>query len=365
MKLKIGIITYHRAKNLGAMLQSYALQKTLEKYKGECEIIDYRNEKIEESYKLKKTRECRTLKEKIKNILFMKKSKAFEIVRKEFNEKVQKLSTKEYNKRNIIEANNNYDLFITGSDQVWNLKLNYGDENYFLDFVIDDKKKNSYAASFGTNKIDEEQKAKIYKQLNKFNKISVREEEGKKFIEEITGKNSELVLDPTLLLNKYEWENIINNEKIEKGKYIFVYIIAYTPTLLEFARKLGKEKKCKVICFHTSYQKYRGMKNLTKVSPQDFLNYVKNAEAVVTSSFHGMCFSINLQKEFYYELDENKVNNNSRLKTLAATLNLEDRRIINGKCTNNTIDYNEVTRRLDAERKRSIRFIEELGEENG
>ena len=59
-----------------------------------------------------------------------------------------------------------------------------------MDFVIDDKKKNSYAASFGTNKIDEEQKAKIYKQLNKFNKISVREEEGKKFIEEITGKNS-------------------------------------------------------------------------------------------------------------------------------------------------------------------------------
>ena len=172
-------------------------------------------------------------------------------------------------------------------------------------------------------------------------------------------------MDPTLLLNKYEWENMINNERIEKEKYIFVYVIAYTPTLLEFARKLGKERNCKVICFHTSYQKYRGMKNLTKVSPQDFLNYIKNAEAVVTSSFHGMCFSINLQKEFYYELDENKVNNNSRLKTLATTLNLEDRRIINGKCINNRINYSEVTKKLEAERKKSIQFIEELGEENG
>lgn len=363
--MKIGIITYHRAKNLGAMLQSYALQKTLEKYKGKCEIIDYRNEKMEESYRVKKIRECKSLKEKVKNVLFMKKNKAFEKVRKEFNEKVQTISTKKYNKNNIKEANNDYDLFVTGSDQVWNIKLNYDDENYFLNFVEDNKKKNSYAASFGTNKIDEEQKARICNQLKTFNKISVREEEGKNFIKELTGRNSELVLDPTLLLNKYEWENMINNERIEKEKYIFVYVIAYTPTLLEFARKLGKERNCKVICFHTSYQKYRGMKNLTKVSPQDFLNYIKNAEAVVTSSFHGMCFSINLQKEFYYELDENKVNNNSRLKTLATTLNLEDRRIINGKCMNNIINYSEVTKKLEAERKRSIQFIEELGEENG
>lgn len=363
--MKIGIITYHRAKNLGAMLQSYALQKTLEKYKGKCEIIDYRNEKMEESYKVKKIRECKSLKEKIKNILFMKKNKAFEEIRKEFNEKVQTISTKKYNKNNIKEANNDYDLFVTGSDQVWNVKLNYDDENYFLNFVEDNNKKNSYAASFGTNKINEEQKEKICNQLKTFNKISVREEEGKNVVRELTGRNSELVLDPTLLLNKYEWENMINNERIEKEKYIFVYVIAYTPTLLEFARKLGKERNCKVICFHTSYQKYRGMKNLTKVSPQDFLNYIKNAEAVVTSSFHGMCFSINLQKEFYYELDENKVNNNSRLKTLATTLNLEDRRIINGKCRNNRINYSEVTKKLEAERKKSIQFIEELGEENG
>ena len=349
--MKIGIITYHRAKNLGAMLQSYALQKTLEKYKGKCEIIDYRNEKMEESYKVKKIWECKSLKEKIKNILFMKKNKAFEEVRKEFNEKVQTISTKKYNKNNIKEANNDYDLFVTGSDQVWNVKLNYDDENYFLNFAEDNNKKNSYAASFGTNKINEEQKEKICNQLKTFNKISVREEEGKNVVRELTGRNSELVLDPTLLLNKYEWENMINNERIEKEKYIFVYVIAYTPTLLEFARKLGKERNCKVICFHTSYQKYRGMKNLTKVSPQDFLNYIKNAEAVVTSSFHGMCFSINLQKEFYYELDENKVNNNSRLKTLATTLNLEDRRIINGKCINNRINYSEVTKKLEAERK--------------
>ncbi len=362
MKLKIGIITYHRAKNLGAMLQSYALQRTVQKYKGDCEIIDYRNEQMEESYRVKKLSEIHSLKEKIKSLLFMKKNKAFEEVRTEFNKKVQKISNKEYNKTNIKESNNIYDLFITGSDQVWNSKLNYNDKNYFLDFVTDNKKKNSYAASFGASELNQEQKQNAKGALTDFNKISVREQEGKKIIDELLKKESQVVLDPTLLLNEHEWEKLIKSERIEKEKYIFVYIIAYTPTLLEFARKLGKERNCKVICFHTSYQRYKGMKNITKVSPQDFLNYIKNAEAIVTSSFHGMCFSVNFKKEFYYELEEGKINNNSRLKTLAKTLNIENRRIINGKCENNIINYEKIEKRLNEERKKSIEFILSLGE---
>lgn len=360
--MKIGIITYHRAKNLGAMLQSYALQRILQKYKGECEIIDYRNEKIEESYRVKRTWEIHSIKEKIKNILFMKKNKEFEIVRKEFNENVQKISKEMYNKENIMEANKKYDLFVTGSDQVWNSKLNYNDKNYFLDFVTDNKKKSSYAASFGVSELNKNEKRNIKNLLEQFNKISVREKEGEKIVKELTNRECQVVLDPTLLLNKEEWEKLIIPERIEKGKYIFVYIIAYTPTLLEFARKLAKEKKCKIICFHTSYQKYRGMKNLTKVSPQDFLNYIKNAEFVVTSSFHGMCFSVNLQKEFYYELDEGKINNNSRLITLAKILNLENRRIINGESLNGKLNYEEIEEKLNKERKKSIQYILSLGE---
>lgn len=360
--MRIGIITYHRAKNLGAMLQCYALQKTIQKYKGECEIIDYRNDRMEESYRVKKIKEVHSLKEKIKNILFMKKNKEFEIVRKEFNEKIQKISKETYNKDNIIEANQKYDLFITGSDQVWNPKLNYNDENYFLDFVTDNKKKNSYAASFGTSELKEEEKKKIKEQLMKFNKISVREKEGQKIVKDLLNRDCQVVLDPTLLLDKEQWDKLIVPERIVKERYIFVYIVAYTPTLLDFARKLGKEKKCKVICFHTSYQKYRGMKNLNKVSPQDFLNYIKNAEAVVTSSFHGLCFAVNLQKEFYYELDEGKINNNSRLITLANTLNLEGRRIIAGNCSREEIDYNKVEEKLKKEREKSIKYILSLGE---
>ena len=358
--MKIGIITYHRAKNLGAMLQSCALQRTLEKYYEKCEIVDYRNEQMEESYQVKNTSEVHGLKEKIKNILYMKKNKEFEIIRKEFNEKIQKISKEVYNKNNIIDANDKYDLFVTGSDQVWNTKLNYNDKNYFLSFVTDNKKRNSYAASFGTIELKED-KVEIKNELEKFNHISVREEEGKRIVKDLINHECEVTLDPTLLLKKEEWENLINRDRIIKEKYIFIYIVAYTPTLLEFAKKLAKEKKCKLICFHNSYQRYNGMKNLTKVSPQDFLNYIKYAECVVTSSFHGLCFSINLQKEFYYELDESKQNNNSRLITLAKTLNLESRRIVNGECKDkNNINYKEVTTKLEKQREKSINFIERL-----
>lgn len=361
--MKVGIITYHRAKNLGAMLQSYALQNTVEKYLGDCEIIDYRNDQLEDSYRIKSTKEIKSIKGKIKNILSKKKNKQFEKVRETFNKENQKISKEIYNEDNIEKANEKYDLFITGSDQVWNLKLNYHDKNYFLKFVKDSKKKNSYAASFGVSELQENEKEEIKEELKQFNKISVREKEGKEIVQNITNQNCEVVLDPTLLLKKEDWEKIISQKRLVKEKYIFVYIIAYTPSLLKFARKLAREKKCKIICFHNSYQRYKGMKNLNKVSPQDFLNYVNNAEYIVTSSFHGLCLSIELQKEFYYELDEGKRNNNSRLTTLTSILNLESRRIISGRCNDiNKINYENVEKILEKEREKSINFIKGLGE---
>lgn len=359
--MKIGIITYHRAKNLGAMLQSYALQQTLEKYIGDCEIIDYRNEKMENNYKVKSTKEIKSIKGKIKNLLLSKKNKEFEKVREDFNSKIQKISKKTYNEKNIKEVNSEYDLFVTGSDQVWNPKLNYKDSNYFLSFVEDNKKRNSYAASFGTNKIDEEDKKEIKKELEKFNKISIREKEGQDIIKQLTNKDAELVLDPTLLLNEKNWDNLIEENRLVKEKYIFLYTIAHTPSILDFARKLAKKEKCKIIYFNSGYKKYSGMQNLNKVSPQDFLNYIKNAEYVVTSSFHGLCFSIDLHKNFYYELDKGKENNNSRLTTLTNVLGLESRKILDGKCKDTKdIDYNEIEKKLNKEREKSKNFIKNL-----
>ena len=359
--MRIGIITYHRAKNLGAMLQSYALQKIVENKVGECEIIDYRNEKLEDNYRIKKIRQEKGIKNKIKNILYKNKNKKFEKVRDNFLNDYQKVSNKVYNEKTINQANNEYDLYIAGSDQVWNPNLNYRDKNYFLGFVSDNSKRNSYAASFGTNSVNDEDKVWIKKELEKFNNISVREEEGKKIVKDLINKNASVVLDPTLLLNYDEWKEIMPKECENKEKYIFVYLIAYTPTILEFARKFAKEKGYKIICFHNTYHKYKGMENLKELSPNKFLYYIKNAEYVITSSFHGLCFAINFHKKFFYELDEAKKNNNSRLVTLTKMLELENRKIVKGNCSDNEIDFSKVEEKLNEERKNSIKFICKLG----
>lgn len=362
--MKVGIITFHRAKNIGAMLQAYALQKTLNKYYDCVEIIDYRNYDMENNYKIKSFKELKGIKSIIKNILTYKKNINFEKIRNEFISNYYCLSKKIYDCDNIKEANNEYDLFCAGSDQIWNTKLNYNDMTYFLNFVNEDKKMNSYAASFGSNIISDDNMDLIVNELNRFNNISVREDSSKELLKDfLHEKQVNIVLDPTLLLSKKEWIEFANN-KFEKPKYkyIFLYLIAPSDELIDFAYKMAKKRKYKIICFHNGYKKYRGMNNLSKMSPLDFINYINNSELVLTSSFHGLCFSVLMGKNFYFSLDKNKNNNNSRLISITKILGLEDRNINSFNESNNSIDYNIVNKVLNKEINKSLDYIKSLKE---
>ena len=362
--MKIGIITFHRAKNMGAMLQAYALQSVLNERIGNCEIIDYRNEDLEDNYRLKKVSEVAGLKAKIKLLIMRRKNINFENVRNDFISKYLKLSKTIYNKENISLSNSEYNQFVTGSDQVWNTKLNYDDMNYFLNFVDDNKKKNSYAASIGTSELSRDLKSLIRNQLKNFNNISVREIEGKKILDSILpNKDVKVVLDPTLLLTIDKWDAITDESIKNKGNYIFVYVVADTPYLISFARKLAKNNNCKIVYFSNGYKKYPGVINLNKLSPNEFLGYIKYAKYVLTSSFHGFCFSVLYNKDFYYELDMRKNNNNSRLNTLASLLNLKDRELIDGSAKNyDMIDYDSVEILLNKLREESYKYIDLLKE---
>ncbi len=362
--MKVGILTFHRAKNIGALLQAFALQHVVKNEFTECEIIDYRNEYIEEIYRCKSIKEVSSIKGLIKFLLTFRKNKEFEKIRADFISNYYNLSKKVYNKDNIEETNELYDIFITGSDQVWNPRLHMGDLNYYLKFVKDFKKRNSYAASLGSK--DVELSVEIQNEIKNINHISVREEEGKKTIERfISNKKVEVVLDPTLLLSKEEWIKYAENEKLFlEEKYIFVYLIASTPKILDVAKKIAKEKNLKIICFHNGYRRYHGMKNLSSTTPFEFVNYIKNAEIVLTSSFHGMCFSVNLNKNFLFELDKNKENNNSRLVSLAKKLNLLDREIKDEKVNLSDINYDDVNERLMKIRNESLEFIKKLEKKN-
>ena len=353
--MRVGIITYHSTRNCGAVLQSYALSKVVSDLGCECEIIDYKCENIEKAYEIKKIYELRSIKEFIKWVLLVHTQKKSQKKFDKFKKENLKL-TKIYNKDNIADANKEFNAFITGSDQVWNFNLNGVDENYILKFARDDKIKLSYAASLGYKTIPQNY-APIFKDnLKRFNDISVREVEGINCLKEL-GYNSNLVLDPTLLLKKEDYLKFVDANN--KGEYIFVYTVASTPNIYKKALELSKKTGYPVIWAHMSYMNKKGVKNVKNPSCIEFLTLLNNAKYVLTSSFHGMALSIVLNKEFFYDLSVKPNNHNSRLTTLASTLSLTEREIKENKELNisEKIDYKKVETLLNEKRRESIDFL--------
>ena len=212
---KIGILTYHRAYNYGAVLQAYALQSAIQNINYNVEIIDYCCDYIEKIGSEKS----------IKNIIkFILSGRRINQTKKKFvkfrNDKLN-LSNNDFNRDTIKEIADLYDIYIVGSDQVWNYQGSNFDKTYFLDFVKQNTKKKSYAASFGISKIPPKYEKEYIRLLNKFSDISVREKQGINIINNLLGKDCELVLDPTLLLSKKEWkEKTSISNRIIKEKYL-------------------------------------------------------------------------------------------------------------------------------------------------
>jgi len=360
--MKIGILTYHNTRNCGAALQAYALQKKLASLGIDSEIIDYRCPEIEKTYRLKKIYDNKSIKELIKWFLTFKRNKRTQVKFDYFKNEYLNIG-KIYDKTTISDANREYDAFITGSDQVWNMRLNGSDYTYLLDFVEKGKRRISYAASMGSAKPEEEHLEKFKSELSLFDFISVREKPLEKVIKECFGLESRLVLDPTLLLNKNDY-NFGTNSNTPKEKYIFVYTVAPTPNIESAARKLSEETGFPIIWGHMSYKKRKGVKNVTDLSPAEFVDYIKNAEYVFTSSFHGMAMSIVFEKQFFYDLDRNVKNNNSRLETLAEILELQKQGVGDddaedfSRLSDRKINYTQVNRLLNVERNKAKAFLE-------
>ena len=353
--MKIGIITFHRAINYGALLQTYALNKVLNDMGVDAEVIDYRAEYIENIYYkgknggslLKKIDFLRVrIKTLKKYIKFYKFSK----------ENIQ--ASKPVNKETIAENEGKYDMYISGSDQVWNPDCTEFDKTYFLDFTTKGKKA-SYAASIGTKTMNERYEAEALKLISDFSHISIREKQGMEYLKE-KGISAQIVLDPTLLLNKAKWLEASKKSKYEKDKYVLLYMLVYSESLVSFAKKLATEKGCKVI--KVGRGKDKGIIYAPNLGPDEFLSLFNNAEYVVTNSFHGTAFSINFNKKFYVEYQNVKNSRNSRMEDILNNFGLKNR-IINEsdkKYCDEEIDYVSVNKKLDEERKKSIDYLKNI-----
>ena len=356
-KINVGIITFHRAVNYGAILQTYALQKALGKINVNSEVIDYRDNIIENRFKFFHEK---SLKRLVRDLLyypvFSSKNKKFDL----FLKKYVKTTDKIYTNNDQLKGLQNFDRYITGSDQVWNYRLTKWDKAYFLNFVNDNYKKCSYAASFGLNEIPFEEKEEYVKLLSQFNKISVRESKGAEIIYNLLKRNAMIDLDPTLLLNKNEWSSIA---KLPKEKnYILIFVMQKNDTTFKFAEELSKKTNCEIIYISDSLKRRVKAKYKYSVSPDEWLGYFLNAKYIITNSFHGLAFSINLNKNFFIELQREPATGNSRLENMLDMLDLRDRLIINAKNKNinNEIDWNKVNEKLEECRKNSISNLNKI-----
>jgi hypothetical protein len=365
-KKKIGILTFHNAHNYGAVLQAYALKTKLTQMGYEVSVLNYRNKYIARLYRkvlhidfwkrdVLPSRWRKVLTE-VRDVFYGLKDwqrqwKTFEefITEELLDGRQKRLSLREVSEENC-------DVYILGSDQIWARELTHGlDPAYFGQFAPE-KKKISYAASVPDAVIPEGQKPYFREYLNAFSSLSVREEKFAKELENLTGKKVETVVDPTLLLTKEDYEELLYKEPLETEDYIFAYYVVESEALKNCAAKAAQLLGIKLIELH--YKKtpqIQGKNMVFDAGPREFLTYIRDAGMVLTNSFHGTVFSILFQKDFY-----SVYHTNGRIENLLGFLGLEERHIQveNEMQLNSEIDYAQSIERLKEYRRNSVGFLE-------
>ena len=353
--MKTGIITFHRAINYGAVLQAFALKRKIEELGAAASVIDYINPKDEKGYNLIQTSNLKSFISSLLKYVFRKK-KYIKFI--DFRNRHLNLTSEIKNKNDLKLLNKRFDAFITGSDQVWNYNITDGDMVYLLDFA-DIGKRNSYAASFGVTDISEKYKEEYKKILNDFSNISVREKAGARIIQELCYKKVPVVLDPTLLLDRFEWEKIAKPYK--RNKYILIYLLAPSEAVYKLAEKLSDDFNLEIIVISVDFRSFkfgRKYKCILTAGPEEFLGLFTNAEYVITNSFHGTVFSIIFNKKLIVDYLKDK-GRNTRLENILHLFNLENRVLKNDNylelCTD--VNYKNVNIILENQRKKSINYL--------
>ena len=349
---KVAILTINDDNNYGNRLQNYATQECLKKYDCEVETIpNIQGGAGHNLYKLK-------IKRIIKRLLFvLKKFKRYNHFYK-FNKNIK-------NSKIIIDKDNipkdlgeKYEVFFSGSDQVWNPTFKRMSDIDFLTFATSNKR-NSFSASFGISEIPEDLKEYYTSKLNEFNNISVREDRGKEIIEELTGRTDvEVLVDPTMLLTSEEWDKVAKKPKqLKTDKYILNYFLGeLSEERKKEINRIAAENECEVINILDKNGPFYA------TGPSEFIYLEKNAFLVCTDSFHSSVFAILYNRPFVvFEREDKTVSMNSRIETLINKFNLKNRKFT-GKISEDNLnhDYTEAYKILGEERKKTEQFLRKV-----
>lgn len=369
MDKKIGILTFHNVYNYGANLQAYALKQYLLEQGYRAEIIDYHNGKLERQY-------CEQLSPwfavrkrdwilpwRWKNVIsswrwYQKTKGAWELQSQQFVEFQRRYLdyTNEGVKTKDIAAMG-YDIIIFGSDQIWDTGITGKHERCYWGDSISKVKKISYAASLYSSIITRTEEKNIRKYLPKFDYLSVREEHLAETIRELIGREVDVVCDPTLLLTAQRYYRLIGEkQKKERKPYILVYMVSEGKQLIDVAMQYGYPVK--VLHYYVFQTEYNGIdEDIANAGPIQFLELLRDAQGIVTNSYHGTVFSILFQKPFTVVYEKN-----ARIEHLLKTVDLEDAHYSGGRAlaeanTDNLTRLNAYTEESKIFLKRSIEDV--------
>ena len=366
---KVGIITLHGYHNYGNKLQNFALQEVLNGLGFITDTLVLNN----------KETVFNIVKSKIRTILRQSPSKFINLVIERMKHKIcnkenQELVRarndvfKQFSKEHLSEIffeldrnstakiNGAYNYFVTGSDQVWKPGSESNMEKYFLTFAQKNKRI-AYAASFGCSKLPESYKAKYREWLNGMFRISVREVEGTEIIRELTDINAPVLVDPTLLLSKKQWLSFANkaSNRPEEGYVLTYFLGEISADTEQYIQNFAQEKNMKIIRLGDIHDKESFV-----TGPREFIDYINNADVLFTDSFHGVVFSILLERPFVvYERKSSGATMYSRIETLLDRFDLRHREARNLSGDIFTVNYSHVYEILEVERDRSVRYLRE------
>lgn len=361
-KNKVGIFTFHESLNFGALLQAYALQKAIEKLDCDVTIIDYHSRKKAYAYTWKYSAN-KTWKQNIISLLsigfYSKRIKYTE----NYSNRFLAVSKTEYTEDNLEEIEQADTKFVCGSDQVWNLYNTKEDWTYFLPFVEKRESRIAYGASTGVTEVENKYRERFIAEVRKFGSVSVRGKQEAAMIKEYCSMEPQIVLDPTLLLRVSDWNKVESAWKQSK-KYIFLYTLGWGRKALESVKKIALQEKLPVVVPVFDIKSYfisikYGFQGVV-LSPQDYLAAVRHAECVFTDAYHGIIFSIVYHKPFWVLPKKEQHDTGSRIDDFLEMTGLMERKLsgIDGFNSQKAINYQEIDRILDKEKKHSISYLQ-------
>lgn len=334
--MKYGLITIHRTKNCGSLLQTYSTYKAIEAMGKDVELIDYKNEAIDQREIPLTMRKTKSIKDFVRILLWGNSQGKKYACYREFLKNNTRMS-KEYDRESIGSSNDRYDCFISGSDIVWGLNITGNDYSYFLDFAKESKKKIAFSSSVGT-KWEDNKIPRIKQLLKRYDAISVREKMTADWVGKMIGKTVETTCDPTMLWERTFWEQYVLQDYAPDEKYVLIY--AANPNKKNISDGIDYAQKHKMKAYYINfYTPVPGTKTIRPITVEQWITLIAKADTVFSASYHGLLFSLYFHRNvFFYNRGEKE-----RMISFSKEIGIEHREGVGTNVQDDrAIDYKTV-----------------------